>query len=110
MKNNLEKDLTGIMFLCDMINIYYYNSVKDHKFQRKQVAEKAVRIKRIADSIKLKELSHKMKIIPERADAMENEHALQLWRIVNAFLLFPTDRLEEFADGLEVQMEKGLQK
>lgn len=102
----LENNLAGIMLLCDLINIYYYNSVKDHKYQRKQIEDRSKKIKAFANAIKHKELGQIMKVVPGREDVMENEHALHLWRIFDYFMLHPTDRLAEFADSLDGLAEK----
>lgn len=103
----LEKNLSGIMLLCDMIEIYYLNSVKDFKFQRVQIERKANAIRRFAKEIKHAEAGKFMRIDPNKADLMENEQALHLWRIVDAFQYFPTDKLEIFADQLEAKLAEG---
>lgn len=95
--------ILGIHALCELIKIYYYNSIKDTRFKNPRITSKADKIKEFADSIAGKELRDL--IVMKHRDVFEDEHALQLWRIFNHFLLKPTAALEEFADGIEKMEE-----
>lgn len=97
----LVRDLSGISTLCELIKIYYYRSIKDTRFRNPKIADKAEKIKKFAESIQNKELIGYIKVREDFKDIMENEHALQLWRIFDKFLFAHTEQLEEFADGVE---------
>lgn len=101
-REKLFQELASISMLAELIKIYYANSIQDTLFRNPKIQSKADKIKSFAESIQKKELGDAVRIIPEHADMMENEHAVQLWRIMNYFAFRPTKVLEEFADGLEV--------
>lgn len=100
-KQKLFKELASISMLCELIKIYYVNSVQDTRFRNPRIADKASKIQSFADSIQKRELKDAVRVLPNHADEMANEHALQLWRIMDYFMFMPTAQLEEFAEGLE---------
>lgn len=100
-REKLFQELACISMLAELIKIYYANSIQDTRFRNPKIQSKADKIKSFAESIQKKELGDAVRIIPEHADMMENEHAVQLWRIMDYFAFMPTKKLEEFADGLE---------
>lgn len=97
----LTKNLASISFLCELINIYYINSIKDTKFRSPRTQSKAQKIQEFVKSIQSKELGQAIKLKADSKDKMENEHALQLFRVFDHFVFMPTDQLEEFADSLD---------
>lgn len=99
-RETLFKNLAGIAMLCELIKIYYINSIKDTRFRNPKIQSKADKIISFANSIQNKELGDAVRLKAETKEEMEDEHALQLWRIMDYFMFMPTDKLEEFADEL----------
>ncbi len=100
-KERFVKDLSGIHLLCELIKIYHLSSMEGTRFKNQRIADKAEKIKSFANSIQNKELKGYIEFDPKKAEFMENEHSLQLWRIMDYFMFQPTDQLEEFADSVE---------
>lgn len=98
----LTKNLASISLLCELINIYYLNSVKDTRFRSPKTQSKAQKIQEFVKSIQSKELGHAIKLKDESRDEMENNHALQLFRLFDHFVFMPTASIEEFMDGIEL--------
>lgn len=105
----LFKNLCNIDQLCELIIIYYYNSIADTRFRNPRIEDKAKKIKEFANSIKCKELKGAIKLKEDYADQMQNEHAVELWRVMDYFSFMPTDKIREFMDGVEkMEMEETL--
>lgn len=96
--------ILGIHALCEMIVIYYHVAIKGTRFKNPRIERKADKIKEFANSIAGKELRDL--IVIKHEDEFKDDHALQLWRIFNHFMLRPTAALEEFADGIEEMEDK----
>lgn len=97
----LTKNLASISLLCELINIYYINSIKDTRFRSPKTQSKAKKIQEFAKSIQSKELGKVIKLKDESRDEMENNHALQLFRLFDHFVFMPTASIEEFMDGID---------
>lgn len=95
------KDLAGICTLCEMVKIYYINSIKGTRFRNPRISSKADKIKEFAHSIQSKELKGYVKMRSEWVEEFEDEHALALFRVFDQLLFAPTDEINRIADELE---------
>lgn len=97
----LVRELAGISTLCELIKIYYYNSIKGTRFKNPRIQDKAEKIKSFAESIQKKELGGYIEVKKDFKETMENEQSLHLWRIFNHLVFCETSKLEKIADDIE---------
>lgn len=102
---NLFENTALAQQLVKVIEMAVYMGMKDLPRLIATKTKTAVNVRTIesaCNNIRLN-LNEVVKVDPNFADIMENDHAYELYRLCRNMFFYPTEHLEEFNNGIELQ-------
>lgn len=90
----------------EVAKISLIDGIKGTEFRNPKMFNKIDKIQTLLEDVQKSEMGSVIRLHPDYADTMENEHALEIYRWFNLMAFYPTESLKEFNDGVELQNKK----